>query len=289
VVVGPWTHGADFTVTRVGAREMGPAASVDYDALVLRWMDRWVRGLDNGIDREPPVRVYAMGAGAWRTAEAWPPPAERRPLYLSGMAQPGRRAGALTWAAPGADTQVSFVSDPADPVGDPHHGEAGGLDYRALSTRADVVTFETAPLDDDVEVVGAIEAHVAISVDRPDTDLWVKLLDVQPDGTAFGVMSIGLDVLRASYRHRRPGRELLQPGRVYPLVLDTLMTANRFRRGHRLRVAIMASFAPNLSRNLHTGRLESESADGVAATVTVHAGPAWPSRLVLPVARDHAR
>ena len=79
-----------------------------------------------------------------------------------------------------------------------------------------------------------------MSVDAPDTDLWVKLLDVAPDGTAFNLMSTGLDVVRASYRNRQRERELLEPGEVYRLDLDTLMTANRFRRGHRVRVAVMA-------------------------------------------------
>ena len=48
---------------------MGPAASLDYDTLVLDWMDRWMRDLDNGVDRRPPVRAYVMGAGAWRTGD----------------------------------------------------------------------------------------------------------------------------------------------------------------------------------------------------------------------------
>ena len=56
-------------------------------------------------------------------------------------------------------------------------------------------------------------AEIYILSDQPDTDLWVKLLDVAPDGTAFSLMSTGLDVIRASYRHRTPERELLTPAR----------------------------------------------------------------------------
>jgi putative CocE/NonD family hydrolase len=121
-----------------------------------------------------------------------------------------------------------------------------------------------------------------IAVDQPDTDLWVKLLDVHPDGTAWNLMSTGLDVIRASYRNRSAVRELLQPGEVYRLDLDTLMTANRFLRGHRIRVAIMASFAPNMSWNLHTGLLESDSARTGRARITLHTGGAHASRLLLP-------
>ena len=119
---------------------------------------------------------------------------------------------------------------------------------------------------------GPIAASIHISVDAPDTDLWLKILDVHPDGTAYNVMSAGLDVVRASYRNRRAGRELLEPGKVYRLDFTTLMTGNRFRRGHRVRVAMMASFAPNMSWNLHTGALEFDSAETAVARITVHAG-----------------
>jgi len=132
--------------------------------------------------------------------------------------------------------------------------------------------------------VGPITVGIDIAVDRPDTDLWVKLLDVAPDGTAYNLMSTGLDVLRASYRNKTAHQELLEPGRTYRLTLDTLMTANRFARGHRIRVALMASFAPNMSRNLHTGLLEMDSSDTARARITVHYGGARGSRLVLPVA-----
>ncbi len=286
VVIGPWTHGSDWDSSRIGTREMGPAAILDYDELVLRWMDKWLKDADNGVDREPPVRVYAMGAAAWRTGDAWPLPAERRSLYLGGAPAPGRTAGTLEWTSPAGEHSAAFVSDAARPVRDPHDGKVGGLDYRALSTREDALTFETAPLSADLEVLGRIDAEIAISTDRPDTDLWVKLLDVAPDGTAFNVMSTGLDVIRASYRNKTLAPALLEPGKVYRLKLDTLMTANRFLRGHRIRVAVMASFAPNMSRNLHTGRLEMDSAETARARITVHLGGPDGSRLVLPIRRD---
>ena len=99
------------------------------------------------------------------------------------------------------------------------------------------------------------------------------------------VISTGLDVIRASYRDRRKEQQLLEPGRIYRLDLDTLMTANRFARGHRLRVALMASFAPNLSWNLHTGRLELVSAEAARARITIHFGGATPSRLIVPITK----
>ena len=88
---GPWTHGDDLARTRAGSGD-GAAASLNYDALVLDWMDRWVRAWPTEW-KAPPVRLYAMGAGEWRSAEAWPPPEWRRSLYLGGEAH--RPAGRL--------------------------------------------------------------------------------------------------------------------------------------------------------------------------------------------------
>jgi hypothetical protein len=284
VVIGPWTHGTDLHVTRIGERDMGAAAAIDYDSLVLGWMDAWLKKTGNAA-AQPPVRLYEMGAAVWRTGDTWPPRADARPLFLDGAATPRSQAAVLTWSAPAAEGRATFTSDPARPVRDPHDGAMGAYDYRALAARDDVLTFETAPLDRDLDVVGPIGAAIYISSDRPDTDLWVKLLDVAPDGTAYNLMSTGLDVLRASYRNRSPRRELLEPGTVYRLDFRTLMTANRFARGHRIRVALMASFAPNMSRNLHTGQLEFDAAESVPARITVHTGAAHASRLVLPVAK----
>jgi putative CocE/NonD family hydrolase len=284
LVIGPWTHGSDWDKPVIGSRDMGSEAVQDYDALILDWMDRWVQQKDNGVEKRPPVRLYAMGANAWRTGDAWPPPADRRSLYLAGTAEAGKTPGAMAWTAPTAASRSTFVSDAAHPVRDPHDTDAGGLDYRALSVDPGVVTFETAPLENDLELLGPIEAEMHVSVDRPDTDLWVKLLDVAPDGTAWGVMSIGLDVLRASYRNRTATRELLQPGQIYTLRLREMMTGNRFLKGHRLRVAVMAAFAPNMSWNLHTDRDEFTSSETAIAHVTVHAGGREASRLVVPVA-----
>ena len=111
----------------------------------------------------------------------------------------------------------------------------------------------------------------------------MKLLDVAPDGTAFNLMSPGLDVIRASYRGKTRHRDLLKKGEVYQLELSSLLTANRFLKGHRIRIAVMASFAPHMSRNLHNGLLEMVSKDGRKARITIHHSSRYSSRLVLPV------
>ena len=268
LIMGPWQHGVPrMTRTATGARVYGPEGVVDYDEIVLRWLDRHVRGIDNGADRARPVRVFVMGSNRWIEADGWP--------------IPGVVPETLTFQRRGASTTI--LSDPSRPVMDPFADSVGARDYRSLAGRGDIVTFETAPLAEDRTVVGAIRAELSISADAPDTDIWVKVYDVAPDGTALNLMSPGLDVVRASYRNARPQRELLQPGRIYQLSLGDLLTANTFRKGHRIRVSVMTSFAPNFSRNLHTGELEVSSAASRTARVTIHHGPRYPFRVILPV------
>jgi hypothetical protein len=282
LIIGPWVHGGQAS-SRAGERDFGPGSTIDYDEMVLRWMDKYVRGMDNGVEREPRVRVFVMGENKWREASYWPlTEARTTAFFLNGKAAAGR-PGKLTQDMPLKKESSTFVSDPANPVSDPHPPYTGGHDYSSLLSRGDTLAWETPPLMTSLEVVGHLEAVLYISCDAPDTDLWVKVLDVGPDGKAINLMSPGLDVQRASYRSGTK-RELLEPGKVYEIRLKNLMTGNTFLRTHRLRIQVSASFFPHFSRNLHTGKLETtESGEMRKATITIHHSPQHSSRIVLPV------
>jgi hypothetical protein len=271
LVLGPWVHGVPLD------------AGFDYDALVLDFHDHYLRGIANRFASEPPVRYFVMGADEWHEAGAWPPPAERvETLYLHRAGKPGM--GRLE-AAPAAsgDAASALRADPKRPVVDPFI-EPGAHDYRALASRADVLTFETAPLADDLLVAGHIAAEIHASCDCRDFDLWVRLQDVHPDGAAYNVTSPGNDVIRASYREPQSGPRPLEPGQVYLLRLAQALTAHRFAQGHRIRVQVSASFDPHLSRNLQTGESEVASAESRAATIAIRHDPRHPSLLLLPAA-----
>ena len=281
LLLGPWVHGVDSTSrSRIGIRDFGQHAGIDYDATVLDWMDRYVRGLDQA-PAAAPVRYFVMGRNEWRGAETWPPSATPTMYYL--RRPDGSRHGGMTPVAPPSrDVPSMFVSDPNRPVVNQYEA-AGPHDYRALADRQDVLTFDSAPLDDDMEVTGPIAARLYVSCACRDIDLWVHLLDVAPDGTATNLMSPGLNVQRASYRDLSRGRQLLESGRIYAIDLDHLITSNVFARGHRVRAQISASFFPNFSRNLQTGELEQRSSEGRRATIRIYHDRAHASRITLPV------
>ena len=246
-------------------------------------MDHYLRGVPNGIEREAPVRIFVMGANAWRDEKAWPlKRAGDESLYLSAKDMHAR-VGQLTRAGTvSPSTASSFTSDPAHPVSDVYDAY-GAHDYRALAGRDDVLVFDTEPMTADTEITGPIKAEIYASADVTDFDLWVRLLDVAPDGTALNLMSPGLDVLRASYRNESLKPELLTPGTIYRLDLNRMVTSNVFLKGHRIRVQISGAFYPHFSRNLQTGQSEIVSAQSKVGHITIHHDAEHASRIVLPV------
>jgi len=281
-IIGPWTHGGQEK-TRAGEREFGASAAIDYDELILHWMDRYVRGVENGVDREKPVRIFVMGKNVWRDEDAWPlARAKAQTYYLRSESNSARLARLNQTAPDRAGSYNEFVSDPSHPVTDPYDAY-GAHDYRSLADRNDVLVYETDPLPSDTEVTGPIHAEIYVSADTPDFDLWVRLLDIAPDGTAFNLMSPGLDVLRASYRNEKLQPELLKAGEIYKLTLDRMLTSNVFRAGHQIRIQISGAFFPHFSRNLQSGESEVTSSRMCPAHVRIYHDPDHRSRIELPV------
>ena len=285
LVLGPWTHGVDAVQRRkAGERDFGSSAALDYDATVLDWMDRHVKGVDS-VKAEPAVRVFVMGSNRWRSADRWPWPGTRADtLYLDGPAR-GGKAGRLVNRAPGTRGGATVVrSDPGHPVKDPFEGRFGPHDYRSLVAGPSVAVLETAPFAAPVEIIGRVTAELAVSASVPDFDVWVQLFDVAPDGTAWNLSTPGTAVQRASYRDGGPERRLVKPGQTVRLRMDRMVTANRFLAGHRLRVVVTPAFVPLFSVNPQTGLQEFESDSERVGEIRIRRG----SRIVVPVVEVEA-
>src|SRR5258708_1628714 len=258
-IIGAWTHG-ELERSKAGEREFEKSAAVDYDEIILRWMDHYLKGVDNGIEKKKPVRIFVMGDNVWRDEDSWPlARAKETILFLSSEKwyQAGK-GGALSLTHNRCENctyYAEFLSDPAHPVTDPY-AEFGARDYRSFAGRKDVLNFDSEPMLSDMEVTGPIRAEMYVSADVPDLDLWVRVLAVAPDGPAYNLMSPGLDVLRTSHRNESAKPELLEPGKIYRLELDRLLTSNVFKAGHRVRVQVSGAFFPHFSRNLQTGKSE---------------------------------
>ena len=190
-------------------------------------------------------------------------------------------AAAQPWSN-GAIGTVGLSYAGAAPVN--HHDAPGAHDYRELALRNDLLTFDSMPLTAETEVIGPIEAKVFVSCTCRDLDLWVRLFDVAPDGTAFNLASPGPDVVRASYRDKTKGRQLLRPGQIYDINLQGPVTSNQFKAGHRMRAQLSGSFYPDFSRHLQSGASEVTATNFRKATIRIHHDPMHASHIVLPIA-----
>ena len=288
MVIGPWEHGVSRTV---GEMDWGESAVVDTNALALRWFDHWLKGTDNGLRQEPPVKIFVMGRNEWRYEHEYPLARTRyAPLYLdsAGNANGSQGDGRLAWDKPASDSPPDrYRYDPGNPV--PSLGGAnccgiatpsGARDQRPIEGRADVLIYTTAILEEPVEIVGPVKLILHASSSAVDTDFVAKLVDVYPDGRSINIAE---GILRARHRDGLERQVLMDPGEAYELEVDMIGTANLFRAGHRIRVHVTSSHFPQFARNLNNGQPYGTSASIVVAEQTVYHSPERPTHILLPV------
>ena len=315
LIVGPWTHGGQ-TRSYAGQAQFTADAALDFDAWRLRWFDRWLKGVDNGVDREPPVRIYVMGGGDahktpegrlfvgghWRDEQEWPlERAVATPYYLHSN-------GVLSGDKPAEGPPTTYLFDPRNPV--PTLGGnvssqgtlmfQGAADQRCrtgfwlcsdtkpLSARNDVLVFQTAPLAADLEVTGRLMVKLWAASNGPDTDFTAKLIDVYPPNKDYpgGVdLNIADSIVRARYR-KGPGKaEFLKPGQAEEFTIEMYPTSLVFQRGHRIRVDISSSNFPRFDVNPNTGEPLNDNRRWRTAENSVYYGGGRASQIVLPVIR----
>jgi putative CocE/NonD family hydrolase len=286
LIIGPWGHGP---TRKYGDIDFGQTAMRDLFDLELRWNDRHLKGIANGIDREAPVELFVMGVNKWAHFADWPVPGTRfTPLYLTsgGQANSARGDGRLEFAVPAAGKD-GYEYDPRNPV--PSVGgndccgapfPAGPRDQRPVEARQDVLVYSTEILKEAVTIAGPVEMRLFAATDGRDTDFVAKLVDVFPDGSAINLAE---GILRARFHKGLDRMELLEPGKMYEFVIDMRGTANVFQPGHRIRVDVTSSNFPQYDRNPNTGEDLGVSARVRTAKQTVFHGGAGRSHIVLPV------
>ena len=285
LIIGPWNHGGIGT-RKNGEIDFGPQAELDIHDLILRWFAYWLKGVDNGIDREPAVRYFVMGSGEWKTASTWPPEGmAQKSYYLSsdGAANLVAKSGSLRTDEPSDEPPDSYTYDANDPVPTLWTRALFTVpsDRRQLEYRQDILYYRTPSLDEEVEVVGYPEVILHASSSAPDTDFFARLVDEAPEGPALEVC---YGMVRARHRHSFDQEDLLTPGEVTELRIKLGPTACRFLEGHRLRLEITSSDFPNHDRNHNTGKNDLADTELKIAHQKVYHCAAHPSRLVLPVA-----
>ena len=290
LVIRPYVHIP--WETKSGDVDFGPEAANKTLDQQIRFFDYWLKSKSNGVDKDPAVRVFVMGANTWREAEDWPIPGTRFTNYYlrsQGQANSMYGNGQLTTEPPSANEPPDrYVYDPANPV--PSKGghsccfhtvaPVGPYDQSDVEKRADVLVYSTAPLTEAVEVTGPISVTLYAASSAADTDWTAKLVDVHPDGK---VINLNNGIIRASHRNSLEASEPIEPGKVYEYTITVFPTSNLFKAGHQIRLEISSSNFPHYDRNLNTGHPVGEDAQMVVARQTVYHDGAHPSRIVLPI------
>lgn len=252
LLLGPWLHGRLNKTNKVGELVYPENAIWPELAHMTRWFNYWLKGEANGIDKEPKVRAYVMGAvgeaGApgneWREAGDWPPAARETSFYL-------QQDGSLGLEVPGSERgSTSYASDPLRPMSLPGTGFPGAKDARVFEEQSEVRTWTTEPLTQPMEWTGEVRAELHVSSTAPDTDFIVRISDVYPDGRSMLLMDYPM---RSRYREGFDRESLLREGEVAKLAFHVGWTSIIFNRGHRIRVTIASTGAPLYEPNNQTG------------------------------------
>jgi putative CocE/NonD family hydrolase len=260
LLIGPWTH-------------MAPGLA----GFSLREGIGWMRAHLLGDDRMvsgAPVRVFVTGGPRWRELADWPPPgATMRTFFLEA-------GGGLRESPPATGAEPSrYRYDPADPtpaLGGPLLLERKPVrDNRSLEARGDVLTFTSDPLAAELDAIGTVSADIRVRSSRDDTDVFVRVCDVDPEGASWNVCD---GLIRLS--EGEPPRD--QDG-IASVRFALWPTAHRFGAGHRIRVQVSSGAHPRYARNPGTGEDPLRATHLVAAEQDVFHDPDHPSSVMLTV------
>lgn len=240
-IIGPWGH--------IYPQDGVPGPAIGFLQEALRWWDHWLKGKKTGVTDEPMLVAYVNDAVA---------PDGSRPE------QPGRWVTEPAWPSPGITecrlhlTAAGALSDTADPapgtlsIRSPQwHGMAAG-EWMATGCPGEMPTdqrlddgaalvFETEPLAEAVEILGAPVLDLELSADAPVAQIAVRLSDVLPSGE---VLRVSHQVLNLTHRNGHAEPEPLVPGRMEKVRVTLSACGHRFARGHRLRIAIASAYWP---------------------------------------------
>jgi len=326
LIMGPWLHG-DRNITHSGDAEFGPNAAFDGNiardwlSFRLAWFQRWLQDIPPAEAADPVARLFLMGGGSgrrdaqgrfdhggsWVRANTWPvPQATPTPYYL-------HADGSLQKQKPDAlDARIRYQSDPRRPVptiggsltsGQPVF-EGGGFDQREdprffgieqpglpLASRDDVVVFQTAPLEQDLAVIGPVTVKLFISSDCPDTDFTAKLVDVYPPSSDYPcgyALNLTDGIFRCRFHESWENAASLVPQQVYEITIEPFATSNLFKRGHRIRLDIASSNFPKYDVNPNTGESAADAREKRIAVNTLHLSSVHSSSVTLHTAEPGA-
>jgi putative CocE/NonD family hydrolase len=288
LIIGPWPHAIN-SVRSLAEFSFGPdSARTDLQYSYVRWFDHWLKGVDNKVETDPPVRYFTMGENKWHTADAWPPRnTVKKQWYLhsNGSAALPENDARLTMDKPNGDEPLDhYAHDPANPapyIVDIRANQlAAPEDYQEAERRPDTLVYTTDVFKESFEITGDAEAVLYAATDRRDTDWVVRVTDVFPDGRSVNIID---GYLRARLRNGMAKEELVTPGAVLQYRIPMVWTSYRFAPGHRMRVIIASAAAGTYVVNTNTGNPMATDTQTAIAHQSVYHTMRYPSHIEVSV------
>ncbi len=268
----------------------------------LRFFDYWLKGIDNGVMDEPPVKL-AIRKGRdeveWRYEHEWPLKRTQWSKFYFDLSKPApgmaENSGGLVPANPDKSAARSY---PATSLGSMGSTSAASSQVMGGGIKPDMgIALETPPLPQDMEITGPVAASFWVSSSTEDMDLFLTLRNIDADGNEIletgqqgAPVPVAKGWLRVSHReldpelslpyrpyHRHQRRHYLTPGEIVKVDVEIWPTSMVFRRGHRIRLDIQPRDGVGSASYMHY------HADYNSGTNTIHAGGKHESFLLLPI------
>ena len=288
LLIGAWGH-STIGQTSYGEWDFGAASALSLDAFQGRFLDLWMKDIDDGISEEPPVYLFVMGANRWMHFEDWPVPgAQERQWHLrsGGSANALAGDGRLSEEPPGREPPDRYRYDPADPVptwgGQVYWGmdKLGPLDQRPILGRADVLYYRSDRLPRELPVIGPVALDLWVASEAEDTDVIAKLCVVEPDGR---ITALAIGSLRLRYRQGWDRCVPLPKGEPVEVRIRVNNVAYVFPAGSRIGLVVTSSSYPRILPHPNTMAPTWQEPSPKAATHEILHDAEHPSRLLLPV------
>lgn len=264
-ILGPWKHSGNAEYDLHGIPMGEDALRYDIDLICMMWLEHFLKGVENGIEKNPKVLYYTLGENRWKTAETWPPQCvkiQRMDLHSE---------------------KNSYVYDPDCPATHIIDMSENELevpeDYTEEEKREDYLVYSTEVLKEPVTVTGDLQVHLFVSCDCPDTDFVFRLLDVDENGKS---VKLADGVISAKYREGFERPVYMEAGNIYEIPLRTTKISNTFLPGHRIRFTVTSSAKNFIFPNSNTENgFNSEKRQ--KAHITVHQEGEFCSYVELPI------
>jgi len=301
IVLGPWNHGGwGGSGRNLGQINFGSATGNYFRAEVQApWFAYYLK--DKGKLNQPEALTFQSGSNQWTRSDHWPP---RETVDREFYFHSGKTLSAEKPATNDAHDAETYVSDPTNPAPyrkrpiQPTYGRGSSWytwlvqDQRFLQGRKDVITWQTAPLDQDMTIDGYVIAHLFASTTGTDSDWIVKLIDAYPDNNpgepamaGYQLMIVD-EIFRGRYLKSFKKPAAIVANQVNEYTIDLRANNHTFKKGHRLMVQVQSSWFPLYDRNPQKfvpNIFLAQPQDYQSATQKIYESARYPSHLTIPV------